>query len=75
MSILHNPSRRQILLFAASVLALSSTSARALEFEDGLDQAEWQQSYDAVSDQLSTRSATPLLSAGTLSATEATIVG
>lgn len=73
MSFVNNPSRRQVLLFGASVLALSTSAARALDFEDGVDQAEWQQSYDAVSDQLSTRSATPLLSAGTLSATEATI--
>lgn len=73
MSFVNNPSRRQVLLFGASVLALSTQAARALEFDDGLDQAEWQQSYDSVSDQLSTRSATPLLSSGTLSATEATI--
>lgn len=66
-------SRRQILLSGLSAFALSGLPAHALDFDDGTEQAEWRQSYDAVSDELSTRSATPLLSAGTLSATEVTI--
>lgn len=65
--------RRQILAFGVSAFALSVGSAKALEFDDGTDQAEWQQSYDAASEISTVRSATPLLSAGTLSATEATI--
>jgi murein L,D-transpeptidase YcbB/YkuD len=66
-------SRRQALLLGASAFALSFTPAYALEFEDGTDQAEWQQNYDATSDQSTVRSATPLLSAATLAATEAMI--
>jgi len=73
MSFLMHPSRRHFLLWGASVLTLSSGVARALDFEDGLDQAEWRQNFDATSEQSTVRSATPLLSAATLAATEAMI--
>ena len=69
-------SRRAVLLGSVALLLASYMPKRAfaqMPEDDGADQAEWAQSYDAATSKTLDRSTTPLLSPETLNATQVAV--